>query len=293
MLNTVTSELRMEMSMRYGDGIFADLGCAFLDRVDLSLTAPPRPRPWPLMIEKENKPSFGPKSFHGRYCSGIFTPTGNPFQLRYSKMTHLPRVPQAVLRMDSERSQLTGADLCLAARSLTGEPEEAAVARAEVTCDLYQNYDELDKHLVSRNTRRRKRWVNPTNGLRSHYFGGWKSERYVIFYEKPPELAPGVVRLEIRLKSRALRRLKITHPDELVLLRRVDFTDLVSISKLRLSTLVEGKWRRSFWRYFADRQGLDEVARTFPTYYPVPRKEFLRPTPLDAVIRRMQRRLVC
>ena len=283
----------MEMSMRYGDGIFADLGCAFLDRVDLSLTEPPRPRPWPLMIEKENKPSFGPKSFHGRYCSGIFTPTGNPFQLRYSKMTHLPLVPHAVLRLDSERSPLTGSELNLAIRSITGKPEKARVAYAEVTWDLLQTYDEVDKHLVSRRARRTERWVNPIDGRRSHYFGRRKSERYVIFYEKPPELAPGVVRLEIRLGSRALRRLKITHPDELMLLRRVDFTDLVSISKLRLSTLVEEKWHRSFWRYFADRQGLDEVARTFPTYYPVPRKEFLRPTPLDAVIRRMQRRLVC
>jgi hypothetical protein len=279
--------------MRYGDGIFADLGSAFLDRVDLSLTVPPRPRPWPLMIEKENKPSFGPKSFHGRYCSGIFTPTGNPFQLRYSKMTHLPRVPQAVLRMDSERSPLTGAELSLAIRSITGKPEKARVAYVEVTCDLHEIYDELDKRLVSRNTRRRKRWVNPINGLRSHYFGGRKSERYVILYEKPPQLAPGVVRLEIRLGSRALRRLKITHADELVLLRRVDFTDLVSISKLRLSKLVEEKWHRSFWRYFADRQGLDEVAREFATCHSVPRKEFLRPTPLDAVIRQMQSRLVC
>ena len=283
----------MEMSMRYGDGIFADLGCAFLDRVDLSLTEPPRPRPWPLMIEKENKPSFGKKSFYGRYCSGIFAPTRNPFQLRYSKMTHLPRVPHAVLRLDSERSPLTTAELFLAARSLTGNPEALTVGRVEVTWDFVENYDELDKHLVSRRTRHRERWVNSIDGRRSHYFGGRKSERYLILYEKPPELAPGVVRLEIRLGSRALRRLKITHPDELMLLRRVDFTDLVSISKLRLSTLVEEKWRRRFWRYFADRQGLDEVARTFPTYYPVPRKEFLRPTPLDAVIRRMQRRLVC
>ena len=283
----------MEMSMRYGDGIFADLGCAFLDRVDLSLTAPLRPRPWPLMIVKENKPSFGKKSFYGRYCSGIFAPTRNPFQLRYSKMTHLPRVPHAVLRLDSERSPLTTAELFLAARSLTGNPEALTVGRVEVTWDFVENYDELDKHLVSRRTRHRERWVNSIDGRRSHYFGGRKSERYLILYEKPPELAPGVVRLEIRLGSRALRRLKITHPDELMLLRRVDFTDLVSISKLRLSTLVEEKWHRSFWRYFADRQGLDEVARTFPTYYPVPRKEFLRPTPLDAVIRRMQRRLVC
>jgi hypothetical protein len=284
----------MEMSMKSGDGIFADLGCAFLDRVDLSLTVPPRLRPWPLMIEKENKPSFGKDSFYGRYCSGILEPTGNPFQVHYSKMTRLPRVPHSVLRMDSERSPLTTAELCLAARSLTGKPEAATVAYVEVTWDLLQIFGELDKRLVSRRTRHRERWVNPRDGRRSHYFGGRKSERYVILYEKPPQLAPRVVRLEIRLGSRALRRLKITHLDELLLLRRVDFTDLVSICDLHVpKSVVPERWRRNLWRYFAERQALDELAREFATYYPVPRKKFLRPTPLDAVIRQMQSRLVC
>ena len=284
----------MEMSMKFGDGIFADLGCAFLDRVDLSLTVPPRPRPWPLMIEKKNKPSFGKDSFYGRFCSGIFEPTGNPFQLHYSKMTRLPRVPQAVLRLDSEQSPLTGSELCLAIRSITGKPQAARVAYAEVTWDLLETYDELDKHLVSRNTRRRSRFVNRIDKRRSHYFGGRKSERHVILYEKPPQLAPRVVRLEIRLGSRALRRLGITHPDQILLLRQVDFTRLVSICELRVpASVIKEHWQRNLWRYFADRQGLDEIAKEFVTCHSVPCKEFLRPTPLDAVIRQMQSRLAC
>jgi hypothetical protein len=235
---------------------------------------------------------MGKDSYHGRSSRGVFTTTGNPYALKYSKMTALPRVPDAKLRLDSERSPLTAAEVMLAIRSLTTDPESARVSYAEMTFDLHGIYNDLRCEIVSTISRRRFEISNPETGLHSLYLGGRKSERYVSLYEKPPEVAPGVVRLEIRLNLRGLQRLGVVHPEDLLLLHAVDFTRLVSFCKLHVpKSAVPERWRRNLWRYLSRHQALGEVAKDLMAYHQVSRKDLLRPISLDAHIRRMQAEL--
>ena len=281
----------------FANGVYPASGRAFIDRAEISIYGSLVARPWPLITEMENKSAFGPRSFYGRYASGIFEPTGNPFQLHYSKMTAFPRVPQAQLRLDSERTLLTIGEIELALRCLTGNPASGRMAYVEIACDFYEPYDELDRQLVSASTHRRRRFRNREDGRRSHYFGGRKSERYVILYEKPPVVPRSVTRLEIRLSQRGLRQLGIIHPDQLLLLRNIDFTDftrLVALCKLRVpASVVQERYRRNSWLYCAEHAGVDAVVRDLTNFYPVARSTVLRPTPLDAEIREMWSNLVC
>jgi len=273
------------------NGVFADLESAVLDRVDLSITAEIKRRPWQHLIETANKPALGKNSFYARFSNGELGPTHNPYQLQYAKVTHLPLVPQAVLRLDSERTPLSVAEILLGARSLTDFPYAVKVAYVEIAFDLFGLYDELEHALVSTVTQRRKKYHNKENGLRSLYLGSPLSERYACLYEKPPAVAPGVVRLEIRLDSRALRRLHIVHPEELLTLRNVDFTRLVSFCRLRVPAAVKQHWQQNAWCYLAERSTIDVFAKEFAEYYP--RSEFLRPISVDRNIRHMQGRLIC
>lgn len=283
----------MKKSRKIGNGIFVDLGCAFFDRIDVSLYGELQPRPWLHLTEKENLPCMGKNSYYGRCSRGEFTKTGNPYELKYSKTTGLPRVPQAKLRLDSERSPLTAAEVMLAIRSLTTDPEAVRVSYAELTFDLHRDYNELRGGIVSAISKRRFEISNRETGLRTLYLGGRKSERYVCLYEKPPAVAPDVVRLEIRLNLRGLQRLGVVHPEDLLLLHGVDFSRLVSFCKLHVSkSHVPERWRRNLWRYCSRHQALDELTRDFVSYYPVRPTVLLRPIAADVRIREMQRALV-
>ena len=284
----------MNKTSDFANGVYPDSGRAFIDRAEISIYEPLVARPWPRITEVQNKSAFGPRSFYGRYASGIFEPTGNPIQLHYTKMTAFPCVPQAQLRLDSERTPLTIGEMELALRCLTGDPAFGRMAYVEIACDFYEPYDELDRQLVSASTHRRMRFRNREDGRRSHYFGGRKSERYVILYEKPPVVPRSVTRVKIRLSQRALRRLGLVHPDQLLLLRNIDFTPLVAFCELRLpASVVQERYRRDSCFYCAKHAGVDSVVRDLTTFYPVARSTVLRPTPLDAKIREMWSNLVC
>lgn len=283
----------MKKSSKISKGVFVDLGRAFFDRIDVSLYGELRPRPWLHLTEKENLPCMGKNSYYGRCSRGEFTKTGNPYELKYSKTTGLPRVPNAKLRLDSERSPLTAAEVMLAIRSLTTDPEAVRVSYAELTFDLHGDYNELRGGIVSAISKRRFEMSNPETGLRTLYLGGRKSERYVSLYEKPPGVAPGAVRLEIRLNLRGLKRLGVVHPEDLLLLHGIDFSRLVSFCKLNVpKSAVPERWRRNLWRYLSRHQSLGKVARDFMACHQVPRQRSLRPIPVDACIRRMQSALV-
>jgi hypothetical protein len=276
----------MQRNAEFHEGVFPDSAC-FLDRVRVSLVEKVRPKPWVLLTESSNKSCGGLGSYHGRCSNGRFDLTGNPFCLNYGKFTRLPRVPEALLYLDSERSPLTVAEVCLAVSSLTGESPK--VTYAELTWDLRGNFEDISRGIVSRITRHRLLLVDPKTGRRTLYLGTRKSERQVCLYDK----VPGIVRLEIRLRSRGLRRLGVTRPDQLLLLRTVDFSRLVSICELRVPAVVGENWRRKLWQYFAERQPVDTLMREFTQHYRVQRDELLRPTPLDTYLRDTQRKLIC
>jgi hypothetical protein len=266
-------------------GIFP--GSAFLDRVRISLSEKVQPQLCPLLTEQTNKACGGEGSRYGRCSEGFFNRTGNRYRLNYSKLTLLPNVPEALLWVDSERIPVTVAEACQVSRCLTGKMPRFTYV--ELAWDFYGSFDDFARQIVSRSTRKRLLLVDHKTGQRTLYLGSRRGERQVCLYDK----APGVVRLEIRLRLGGLKRLGINSPKQLVLLKDVDFSRLVSICELRVPAVVREKWRRKLWEYFAERQSLDVLMREFAQYHRVPRKQLLRPTPLDMHIRDMQRKLTC
>jgi hypothetical protein len=213
--------------------------------------------------------------------------TGNRYRTNYSKWTRLPNVPEGMVWLDSEQSPLTVAEIRRASRCFS--KHAAQLSGADIAWDIRSNFDDLFCSIVSLTTRRRLLLVDRKTGRRTLYLGTRQGERQVCLYDK----APGVVRLEVRLRRRALRRLGITRPDQLPRLRNVDLSRLVSFCELRVPPVVREKYRRAAWRYSSRHQPLDTLIREFTQYYRVPRRELLHATPLDARIREMKRRLLC
>lgn len=266
---------------------FEDLEAAFPDRVRLSLYEPPPPRPWPFLTETSNRPSGGPSSRYGRLSQGECEITGNRFEMNYSLFTRLPHMPKALLYLNSEQAPVTVAEIYLAVRSLTRK--RFSVSYAEVTWDLRITFDEVAQRIISRVARRRLLLVDPKTGRRTLYLGARNSERQVCVYDKPG----GVVRIEVRLRKRGLKRLGITRPEQLLLLRQVDFTRLFSICKFRIpATIIKKKWQRKSWAYLAEHDSMESVLKIFKQLYPVPPAKVLARTPLDKRLRNMQRRMV-
>lgn len=268
-------------------GVFPDLGAAFIDTVCLSFREPLLPRPWKLLTEATNHACGGPGRRYGRSSQGTVDDTGNRYRLNYSKWTRLPNVPEAILWLDSEQRPLTLAEIRRASCCFSKQAVE--LSGVDVAWDISGNFDNLFSSIVSLTTRRRLLLVDRKTGRRTLYLGTRHGERQVCLYDK----APGVVRLEVRLRRRALRRLGITSVNQLPLLRNVDFRPLVAFCELQVPAVVREQYRRAAWQCFARHQPLDTLIREFTQYYRVPRRELLRPTTLDARIREMQRRMVC
>lgn len=272
---------------RRAEPTFEDLEAAFIDRVRLSLYEPPPSRPWSSLTETSNKPSGGPKSKYGRFSQGSFDLTRNRFEMNYSPRTRLPRVPRALFYLNSEQAPVNVAEIYLAARSLTRQ--RFSVSYAEVAWDMRVTFDEIARRIVSRVAQRRLLLVDRKTGRRTLYIGARNSERQVSLYDKPG----GVVRIEVRLRKRGLKRLGITRPEHLLLLREVDFTRLFSISEFRIpATIIEEEWKRRLWAYLAEHDSLGSVLKDFRRVHPVPYAKVLAPTPLDECLRKMQRRMV-
>ena len=267
-------------------GVFPDLNAAFFDTVRLSFPKPLLPRPWKLLTEEKKQRCGGPGRRYGYSSDGLLDWTGNRYHANYVKWSRLPNVPEALLWLNSEVSPLTVAEIRRA--SCCFSKHAAQLSGVDIAWDLPSNFNDISRSLVSRITRRRLLLVDHKTGRRTLYFGTRQGERQVCLYDK----APGVVRLEVRLRRRALRRLGITSVDQLPLLRNVDFRPLVAFCELRVPVVVGERHRRGAWQYFAQHQPLDRLAREFTEHYRVPRQELLRPIALDARIRRMQRNLL-
>lgn len=143
--------------------------------------------------------------------------------------------------------------------------------------------------MVSRSTRHRFQLVDSKTRRHTLYLGTRQGERQVCIYDK----APGVVRLEVRLRRRALKRMGITALQQLPRLRDVDFRQLFSICELRVPAVVREKYRRAALQCLAQHESLDTLIRKIAPQYGVSLTDFLSPTALDARIRQMQRKLVC
>jgi hypothetical protein len=268
-------------------GVFADLGTAFIDTVRVSFTASLVPRPWKSLTEISNRPCGGPKAPYGRSSKGVLDWTGNRYRVNYSKWSRFANVPEGMLWLDSEQSPLTGAEIRRAMRSFS--KHNCAISGVDLAWDLHSSFDEIAGCLVSRGTRRRLLLIDPKTGRGTLYFGTRQGERQVCLYDK----APGIVRLEVRLHRRALRRLGITSPKQLPKLRQLDLRLLFSVCELRVPGVVKERWRRNALRHCADRQPLDTLIREIAQQYGVPLKDLVRSTALDARLRSMQRKLVC
>lgn len=265
---------------------------AFIDRVDLSLTAP---------VSLENlvhfeilgrKSCLGPKSFYAQHVWGRSSLSGNPFHLWYGKASRFPHVPLARLTMHSECSPLTAAEILLLVTELTGDIRAVRVTCLELTFDLHHDQAALAKAIFSIAQKRKE--LTDHRGWHTNYVGGPDSERQIRIYQKTPE----VVRLEVVLRLGSLKRLGITFPEQILLLRRVDFSrfmffrdfDAVKFQR-EVNQRVAPLWRRRIWHEHLVRLSAQEQTKEFENGYDVPSDTFTEPSAINGEIKKMQSRL--
>lgn len=268
-------------------GVFSDLESAFFDTVRLSFSQALLPRPWKSLTEEKKQTCGGPGRRYGCSSQGVLDWTQNRYRVNYAKWSRLPNVPKAIVWLDSEQGPLTMAEIRRASRYFSRHSPQ--LSGVDIAWDLCADFDDARARIVSRITRRRRLLIDRKTGRRTLYFGTRHGERQVCLYDK----APGVVRLEVRLRRRALRRLGITSINRLPQLRNVDFRLLFSICELRVPAVVRVGYRRAALQYLAAHESLDTLIRKIAPQYGVPLGDLLRPTALDARIRQMQRGLIC
>ena len=265
---------------------------AFIDRVDLSLTKPVSLENLTHFRITGQKPCLGQKSFYARHAWGESSVTGNRFFLWYGKASRFPQVPSARLTLLSDYTPLTAAEVLLAVRELVGDIAAVRVTKVELTFDLHHDQAALAKAIFSIAQKRTE--LTDDRGWRTNYVGGPKSEREVCIYRKTSKVA----RVELVLRRRSLVRLGITSPEQILLLRLVDFSRFMSFRDFdavkfqrEVNRRVAPRWRRRIWHEYLVRLSAQEQTKEFESGYDVPSNTFTEPSAINSEIKKMQSRL--
>jgi hypothetical protein len=265
---------------------------AFIDRIDLSLKKRVSLEKLAYFRVTGRKACLGPKSRYSQHVWGHSSLSGNPIHLWYGKASPFPNVPLARLTMHSERTPLTAAEILLVVTELTGDVRAVRVTCLELTFDLHHDQAALAKAIFSIAQKRKE--LTDDRGWHTNYVGGPDSERQIRIYQKTDD----VVRVEVVLRLGSLKRLGITCPEQILLLRLVDFSRFMSFRDFdavkfqrKVNRRVAPLWRRRIWHEYLVRLSAQEQTKEFENGYDVPSDTFTGPSAINSEIKKMQSRL--
>lgn len=210
---------------------------AFVDTIRLSVHSDQRPR----LDEIPNQQNIGILSRHSNYCrmiTGNWTKTGNPVTILYGKVNRFSRVPPASVTVRSESIPVTAAHINKMVESVFPTASDVHVSLVEFTFDVATfSYPEAYRSVVHRAIER-KELGDERNG-RTLDIGSPRSLWFATIYEKRQD----VLRVEFKLQRGFLSAQGWNHPNDLVALRTLPLSKLMSLRKFsnsRISGATEG-----------------------------------------------------
>jgi hypothetical protein len=227
------------------DGVFAHLinEAAFFDKVELAIWGVGRRKILSSVSLGPSIPIGGSNRPYARSVSGKYRLTANPFELRYGRVKTWPDLSPFRLIAHSESLPLTGIQLSGIAQSILRKDFKSHVRLVELTFDteLY-SLPYLRMHFRTRSSKLVE--FQDSRGWETLYIGSRLSPWQVRIYQK----TESVVRLEYILRRPFLRARGILSCEDLLKLRNLDLSELVSFqefNRARLDARLNGT--PSFW----------------------------------------------
>jgi hypothetical protein len=277
------------------DGVFpAALNqCAFIDTLKVSIWGRRRESPLCAVRGVEKKPIASRRGKYGWVERGIIEATGNRYELVYGPLRLRKILPPLELILRSDQVPITVESAEAAIDAVVEVGDRMIVSYVELTFDLTgRSVDWFEQSIFSS----ARRFVNLTNeeGRRTHYVGGTTSPWELRVYEKTVE----VTRFEFILRRRFLRQRRISSPEDLELLRYLDFGYCVTLQRPNPYAM------EAIRKNLGPERGraFDSISRMLPLrdfvvaadrIFGAPRRDLVLPDPLDEQLRAMQRRMVC
>ena len=277
------------------DGVFpATLDqCAFVDTLKLSIWGSRRDSPLCDVRDVEKEPIGSRRSKYGWVERGTIVATGNRYELVYGVLRLQKILPTVELILRSDETPIRVADAVAAISSFCETVTRVIVSYAELTFDLTgRSVPWFERGTFS--SARRFVTLRDEQGRRTFYAGGPTSPWQLRVYEKTNE----VTRFEFALRRRFLRQRRISLPQDLELLRYLDFGYCVTLQRPNLYAMeaIKKDLESERWRAF------DSLSRMLPLrefvvaaeqMFGAPRRDLVLPDPLDERLGRMQRQMIC
>jgi hypothetical protein len=204
---------------------------AFIDKIVLSVDGELKPNFEDELQHPESQGIYTPDSLYSRAVSGIFWLNGNPVDVVYGRTRKFKNVPTLQITMRSERIPLTAAQVRLLVEKLTDGPATIRVSSVEFTFDVTGvTIDYVRQHIIHRAQNDAR--VLSDGRRMTIYVGSRRSAWEVSIYEKTST----VLRLEFILRRPFLSRWGINKPEDVLLLRKLNVWDLLSVRRFSASS---------------------------------------------------------
>jgi hypothetical protein len=207
---------------------------AFVDTIVLSINAGARLR-WQALSNVKHHPILHERGNYSRAAEGIWDVTGNPITVVYGKVARMPRLPQFLVKVRSESMPVTGAQVAKLVQDLFPRGADVRVSSVELTFDLKgTSYADICRTIEHRASRSRKMGDEDTGG-HTLYVGSSRSLWSARIYEKKK----GVLRVEFVFRRGYLSARRISSPNDLVLLRKLNLRRLFSLRQFSATRLAK------------------------------------------------------
>ena len=266
---------------------------AYIHKIALSVDGQLKPD---FEAELRNPVSKGiratPDSLYSRAVSGSCWLSGNPVEVVYGRRKNFKNVPTLRITMHSKRIPLTAAHVNFLVERLTLK-SQIRVSQVELTFDVTgTTSDYVRQHLIHR-AQSDARVLSDGERI-TMYVGSPRSAWQVRSYEKTPT----VLRLEFILRRSFLSRHGINKPEDVLLLRKLNVWDLLSVRRFSASSAarVTRTWKNAIGRELVltwgeYRRPLRLLPRILKNHGVHPH-QVLRCTRLQKTMEEMQKRLV-
>jgi hypothetical protein len=267
--------------------------CAFVDTLKLSLWGSRRDSPLCDVRDVKKEPIGSRRSKYGWVERGTIVSTGNRYEVVYGVLRLQKILPTVELILRSDETPIRVAEAGAAIFNFCETVTRVIVSYAELTFDVTgRSVQWFERSIFS--SARRFVTLNDSSGRRTFYAGGPTSPWQLRVYEKTTE----VTRFEFALRRRFLRQRRISRPEDLELLRHLDFGYCVTLRRPNLYAMeaikknLEFERRRAFDSLFG-MVPLREFVISAEQMFGAPRRDLVLPDPLDERLGRMQRQMIC
>src|SRR5579871_738049 len=241
---------------------------AFLDKLSISIWGVRRCRPLAAVRLGRNRSIGGGCSHYGRIQEGLICATGNPFELRYGRLSQEEFIPEHRLTLHSEFAATTECGVNAVIGALFCRPVRSSVSLLEFTFDTHFSMSFVQHHSLQR--------------LRFHSLGHTAYVRTPrsIWQLRIYRKTPSVLRIEFVLRRAFLKAERIEEPEDIFRLRTIPISNKFPLREIRSHVrLFEAS--EPVWRVISDCRTQGWSAHGF-----------LRACPEERLLRSMQRRFV-